>query len=276
MKKSLFIFLITFTILLSGCQKKEDMDMFTPSETELSTEENGESPEIESVDKEEGAEKITGSTSSIEINSVVDNEKDEERSKNDIYKEQMDLICQALSEEWSIDKYFENEISSLISNHYEGNALDNIGYALKDLDGDGKEELLISAVSKEASGGMLYDVYSAPNEKVIHVLSGHERNRYYLQWQEEGVYMIANEASNSAYNSAWYYYSLDDGDLELVQGVVFNAAEDEENPWYITYDEDWDTSNDAHDIDGTAESIIDAYKNSYTSLEYIPFSEYGI
>ena len=38
----------------------------------------------------------------------------------------------------------------------EGDPLDNVGYALEDLDGDGKAELLISAVSKEASGGMLY------------------------------------------------------------------------------------------------------------------------
>ena len=151
-----------------------------------------------------------------------------------------------------------------------------MGYALKDLDGDGKEELLISAVSKDASAGMLYDVYTAPNGKVEHVLSGHERNRYYLQWLEEGAYMIANEASNSAYNSAWYYYSMIDGQLELMQGVVFNAAEEENNPWYITYDEDWDVLNDTHDEDGMAESIIEANKRSYTTLEYIPFSTYGI
>ena len=164
----------------------------------------------------------------------------------------------------------------LIANHYEGNALDNVGYALKDLDGDGKDELIISAVSKEASGGMIYDVYSALNENVVHVISGHERNRYYLQWLEEGAYMIANEASSSAFNSAWYYYSLADGRLELMQGVVFNAEADEENPWFITYDEDWDVSNDTHDEDGIAELIVDAYAKSYTTLEYIPFSAYDI
>ena len=121
---------------------------------------------------------------------------------------------------------------------------------------------------------MLYDVYTASNGKVVHVLSGHERNRYYLQWLEEGAYMIANEASNSAYNSAWYYYSLNNGKLELMQGVVFNAAEDEDNPWFITYDEDWDASNDTHDEDGMAEAIIEANERSYTTLEYIPFSAY--
>lgn len=86
--------------------------------------------------------------------------------------------------------------------------------------------------------------------------------------------MIANEASNNAYNSAWYYYSVIEGKLELMQGVVFNAAEDENNPWFLTYDEDWDASNDTHDADGTAEAIIQAYTNSYTILEYTPFSAY--
>ncbi len=192
------------------------------------------------------------------------------------YKEQMELVYQALSEEWSVDKCFENEISSLITNHYDGNALKNVGYALEDLDGDGKEELLISAVSKDSSDGMLYDVYSAPDGKVVHVLSGHDRNRYYLQWLEEGAYMIANEASNSAFNSAWYYYSLTAGQLELMQGVVYNAEADENNPWFLTYDEDWDVSNDTHDVDGMAESIIEAYMRNYTTLEYIPFSDYDI
>ena len=88
--------------------------------------------------------------------------------------------------------------------------------------------------------------------------------------------MIANEASSSAFNSAWHYYSLADGRLELMQGVVFNAEADEENPWFITYDEDWDVSNDTHDEDGIAESIVDAYAKSYTTLEYIPFSAYDI
>ena len=61
-----------------------------------------------------------------------------------------------------------------------------------------------------------------------------------------------------------------------MQGVVFNVEADEDNPWFITYDEDWDVSNDTHDVEGIAESIIEAYAKNYTMLEYIPFSEYDI
>lgn len=251
MKKSIVILLVIVAMMSSGCQKKEEPVIVVPPKTEDSAE----------------------AKSDISVEETMESEV-AEAAEDDRYKEQLDLVYQALSQKWSLDQYFENQISSLIANHYEGNPLDNVGYALEDLDGDGKAELLISAVSKEASGGMLYDVYTAPEGEVVQLLSGHERNRYYLQWSEEGVYMIANEASNSAFNSAWYYYIVAEGKLELVQGVVFDAAEDEKNPWFLTNDEDWDASNDKHDTEGVAQSIIDAYRNSYTTLEYTPFSEY--
>lgn len=269
MKKSLVILLVAAAMVISGCQNKEEIEVVIPSTTDASTEEITEIPSKEIVQKEEKNKEVE---ETVEAAEEVEKEEISNRKEDNIYKEQMDLMYQALSSEWSVDQYFDNDISSLISNHYEGSPLDNVGYALEDLDGDGKEELLISAVSKEASGGMLYDVYTAPDGEVVHVLSGHERNRFYLQWLEEGTYMIANEASNSAFNSAWYYYSMIEGQLELMQGVVFNAAEDEENPWFITYDEDWDASNDTHDADGMAESIIEANTKLYTTLEYIPFS----
>ena len=271
-KRLVLLLLMTVARITTGCQNKEkEPEIVVPSTIEHSVEEKSENPPKESVQKEEQSKEDAGT---VEETEDVKNEEASDNGKENVYKEQMELVYQALSQEWSVDKYFENQISSLISKHYEGNALENVGYALKDLDGDGKEELLISAVSKDSSGGMLYDVYSAPNGNVVHVLSGHERNRYYLQWMEEGIYMIANEASNSAYNSAWYYYSLIDGQLELMQGVVFNVEEDENNPWFITYDTDWDISNDTHDVDGMAQSIIDAYTNSNIVLEYTPFSMY--
>lgn len=275
MKKRLVLLLIAMTMVLGGCGGKEKstetaVPSVSVSQTEESTEEQLE--EVQPIEKENN-ESIE-STNSVEEVVQVETEEITENNKVNVYKEQMGLVYKALSEKWDIGQCFDNDISSLISNHREDNPLDSVGYALEDLDGDGKDELLISAVSKDFSGGMLYDVYAAPNGEVIHVLSGHARNRYYLQWLEEGTYMIANEASNSAFNSAWYYYTLDGGQLKLSQGVVFNAAEDENNPWFSTYDTDWDSSNDTHDIDGVAEDIIESYTKQYTTLEYTPFSAY--
>ena len=245
MKKYIAIVCVSILAVLGGCQKAD---------------EKVETPDTSTIVQSE--------------TEIEEDEKTKDSAGENVYKEQMELVYLALSEEWSLEQCLDNNISSLISYNYEGNALDNVGYALKDLDGDGKEELLISAVSKDVSGGMLYDVYTTPNGEVIHLLSGHERNRYYLQWLEEGAYMIANEASNSAYNSAWYYYSLIDGQLEIMQGIVFDAEADEKNPWFITYDEDWDVSNDTPDEDDMAQDIIEANTNTYTTMEYIPFVQY--
>lgn len=271
MKKNLVLLLIAVAVMSSGCQSAEkEAVVIVPTKAETSTE-TGSDASTEAIAESQATAETRETAGSQES---VGNETVTEPAEDNVYKEQMDLVYQALSEKWSIDQYFDSQMSSLIANHYDGNPLDNVGFTLEDLDGDGKAELLISAVSEDASGGMLYDVYTAPDGEVVQVLSGHERNRYYLQWLEEGAYMIANEASNSAFNSAWYYYSVIDGKLELMQGIVFNAAEDEENPWFITYDEDWDASNDTHDTDGMAPSIIEAYTNQYTTLEYTPFSEY--
>ena len=141
--KKIVLLLVIVVVIICGWQiKKKNTEEVVTSQTDYSVEGSSEEPSGES-------------------------EKKEEKSKENVYKEQMDLVYQALSQEWSVDKYFENEISSLISNHYEENALENVGYVLKDLDGDGKDELIISAVSKDSSAGMIYDVYSGYGNVVL-------------------------------------------------------------------------------------------------------------
>lgn len=273
MKKRFVVLLMIAAMMISGCQAdKQEPGMTTPATAEPTIQEALEIPTEENTSAEET---IVESTETVP--EELPSEAPGDVVTNDaltVYAEQLNLIHQALTEQWSVDKYFDNDMSHLMANHYDGDALASIGYALLDLDEDGKDELIISAVDKNYAGGMLYDVYSAPNGEVIHVLSGHERNRYYLQDMENEGYAIANEASDSAWRSAWYYYSLGEGKLELTQGIIVNVEADADNPWFFTYDEDWDATNDTHDVDGIAESIVEAYTQSYMTLEYIPFSEY--
>lgn len=275
MKKRLVLLLTVITMVLGGCGDKEKTtETAVPSVSVSQTEENTEErlEEIKPIETE--SNEATESENSIEEVVQAETEEIAENNKVNVYKEQMDLVYKALSEKWEIDQCFDNDISSLISNHCDDNPLESVGYALEDLDRDGKDELLIGALDRDFDGGMLYDIYTEKDGEVVHVLSGHERNRYYLQWLEEGIYMIANEASNSAYSCAWYYYTLSDGELELIQGIVFDASEDEDNPWFMTDDTDWDVSNDTHDTDGIAESLVEVYTKQYTTLEYTPFSAY--
>ena len=274
MKKRFVVLLMLAAMMISGCQAKQEPEPTTPAAPDSSIQETLEIPTEENTSAEET---IVENTETVP--EELPSEAPDDAVTNDtlvVYAEQMNLIYQSLTEQWSADRYFDNDMSHLMANHYDGDALANVGYALVDLDGDGKDELIISAVDKTYAGGMLYDVYSAPNGEVIHVLCGHERNRYYLQDMEDEGYGIANEASDSAWRSAWYYYSLVDGKLELTQGIIVNMEADAENPWFFTYDEDWDVSNDIHDMDGIAESIIETYRQSYMTLEYTPFSAYNV
>lgn len=275
MKKRFVVLLMIAAMMISGCQAdKQEPEMTNPATIEPSVQETLEIPTEESISTEATIAETTDT-----IPEELPSEAPGDVVTNDaltVYAEQLNLIYQALTEQWSVDKYFDNDMSHLMANHYDGDALANVGYALLDLDGDGKDELIISAVDKDYAGGMLYDVYSAPNDEVVHILCGHERNRYYLQDMEDEGYGIANESSDSAWRSAWYYYSLVEGKLELTQGIIVNLEADAENPWFITYDEDWDVSNDTHDVDGMAESIIETYRQSYMTLEYVPFSTYNV
>ena len=67
---------------------------------------------------------------------------------------------------------------------------------------------------------------------------------------------------------------LMEGKLEVMQGIVFDAEADPENPWFMAYDLDWDVSNDEPIDEETANAILDNNRGHYTALEYFPYSLY--
>ena len=191
-----------------------------------------------------------------------------------IYAEPISLYKAALSAMWEEGKYFENDMSPLASYYYDANPLDNVGYALMDLNNDGCYELLIGAM-QDAQNPILFELWTwtqgsdAPTRLAV----SHAKNCYFLMYySEEGVYMIANEGSNGAANSAHHYYSLQDGGLAIMQGIVYDATADEANPWFMASDDDWDTSNDSPIDEQMALGIIDANTAAYILPEYTPFS----
>lgn len=98
------------------------------------------------------------------------------------------------------------------------------GYRIADLDGDGTDELLLG------EGNVVYDLYTVSDGSLLHVLSGWERNRYYLCENGE----IANESSSGAADSAWEYYAFDGLRLSLAEAVLYDGNRDPEHPWFYT------------------------------------------
>lgn len=189
------------------------------------------------------------------------------------YTHQLQRYYTALAEKWDEGKYYEHEMSALASYYLEGNPLDNVGFAFADMDKDGDLELMIGAIRNAQQDPAVFEIWTLVNGTPEMLVQSGYRNRYFVEHCEDGTWLVCNEASNSAANSAWQYYLLEADALNVQQAVVFDAVANEENPWFLASDDDWNTGNDTSIDENTAVSILDGHANAYAIPEYIPFSQ---
>lgn len=193
---------------------------------------------------------------------------------NEVYASQLQRYSTALTEGWEEGKYYENEMSALASYYSEGNPLENVGFAFADMDQDGTWELLIGGILNAQEDPAVFEIWTVSDGNPVMLVQSGYRNRYFVEHSlEDGVWLIANEGSNSAANSAWHYYRLEDGRLQVSEAVVFDALANETAPWFLASDGDWDTANDTPVDEQTALALIDGHRNAYTAVEYIPFGD---
>ena len=191
------------------------------------------------------------------------------------YADQIARYHTALSEKWDEGKYFDNNMSALPFYYYEGNPLENVGFGFVDLDNDGRLELIIGAIMNAEMDPAVFEIWTLVDGEPVMLAQGGTRNRYVLQHVEEDrMWYVVNEGSGSAFNHATYYLMLSEGKFEVVQGIVFDASVDEENPWFMTYDPDWDVSKGEPIDEATANAILDANRKLYTALELFPYIYY--
>lgn len=146
-----------------------------------------------------------------------------------------------------------------------------LGYLIEDLDKDGTEELIFGENSDPDSAydSVIYDLYTIDDGKLVHVLEGGERSRYYLC--ENG--MIAHEGSSSAATSVNAYYTFEGTELHLAEAVLYNGWDYEDNPWfYSTQTDSYYNVEDAEPVNAEqAQTIMEKYV--YEHLMFIPFVE---
>ena len=193
----------------------------------------------------------------------------------EIYAEQIGRYYVALAEQWTEGQYFEAGMSPLPAYYYEGDALANVGFAYQDLNNDGQDELIIGTILNADQDPSVIEVWTIVDGAPVMLAQGGYRNRYVMQYvQEDNMWYVTNEASNSAASSGTYSLMLMDGELVVTQGIIFDATVDENNPWYMTYDLDWDVSNDEPVDEDMANAILENERRYYTALEYIPYNLY--
>lgn len=261
MKKHLLSVVLIFAIfaMLAGCGNATNVETIateTPSTIETSAAEVA----TESVQLPTEEEDIVyeGDASSYYIDVA--------------YTEQIARYHTALSEKWDEGKYFDNDMSALPYYYYEGNPLDNVGFGFVDLDNDGHWELVIGAILNAGQDPAVFEIWTLVDGEPVMLAQGGSRNRYVLEYvEEDNMWYVVNEGSSSAFSHATYYLMLNEGKLEVIQGIVFDASADEQNPWFLTYDMDWDVSNDEPIDEETANAILESNRKLYTALEYFPY-----
>ena len=187
------------------------------------------------------------------------------------YREILESYKKAGQEKWDAEKLIEKGHSYLYKNLYEGDPLENIGYYINDINGDGRLELLIVPVNTSFDGyDNILDLYTLKDGKAALVLQGGERNAYYLT--KDGN--ISNVGSASAAQTAYYLYELKNSNILLKEGIIFDAAFDQANPWFLTSDEDFDASNDTPVSEDEAMKKIQEYEDNYAGIPWTILKNY--
>lgn len=163
-----------------------------------------------------------------------------------LYGPTLELYRQAIRETWDRIKLESKQLTYMVGFQNSGEVL---GYALSDLDGNQTPELLVG------DGTVLYELYTIWEGEVVQLLSGAERNAYWLT--DDGV--IGNNASNGAASSIYSYYRLSGRNLVIDRRVFLDSRLDEENPWFKGYGS---IDNAEQITEQEARTIIDSYVRS--------------
>lgn len=143
-----------------------------------------------------------------------------------------------------------------------------LGYLIKDIDGNGTDELIFGGNAEESTSwydGIIYDIYTISDGELVHVLDGWERNRYFLC--ENGS--IANEGSGSAFDGTHAYFTLKGAELLLIESVIWNQDQWANDTYYYTTESQYDTEN----AEIISKEQADAIKGKYVyeHIVFIPF-----
>ena len=267
MKKTLLTITAVLLLLsmLGGCSKPQAEAPIATEPSTVSVEPTTESTAEPETTEAPSDETIPAETEGNTASNFSDNP----------YDQPIGRYYTAITAQWNEDTYFENEMSALAAYYYEGNALDNIGFAFIDLDGNQTKELVIGAIQNAELDPLVFEVWTLLNGEPTLLAQSGSHNRYYLQYaDEDALWYLSYEVENGAANHGVYCLQMFDGNLEVSQGVIFDAVSNEDAPWFMAYDLDWDVSNDMPIDEDLAGDLMDANRRLYITAEYIPYSQY--
>ena len=181
-----------------------------------------------------------------------------------LYNDILEKHITAIKEKWDSIKLEQEHMS------YMYNVTDKIGYTYYDVNADGIDELLIGEIADGNWKGVIYDIYTMVDRKPQHVISGGNRDRYYVCDNA----FICNEYSSGALESGMRVYNLVENSTELFPQVSFkyDGYVNKAKPWFLSYgggaqDDKWEN---------VSEELFNERKKTfekYERFEFIPLSK---
>lgn len=118
-----------------------------------------------------------------------------------VYAELLDTYVTALNEKWDGSALMKQGLNLLALDLYDGAPLNNIGYAVLDIDGNGTEELVIGTTANVTDGfygKVIFDLYTLGQDNAcIQVFSSSARNRYFYAGGQLFVDLGSSSADDS-------------------------------------------------------------------------------
>ncbi len=148
----------------------------------------------------------------------------------DIYK---DIKADFISLFDNTDKEFDGAIgvSEIINQRGKSEALDVIGYAVKDLSGDDIPEFIVGVIDEDNKGSEILALYTVKDEKPVFVFESMTRSAYFLMNDGNLFYQGSAGAIYSIFGS----YALTENGAELVCNDYWFTYEKDKTSYEIGY-----------------------------------------
>lgn len=149
---------------------------------------------------------------------------------NDIYK---DIKADFISLFDNTDKEFDGAIgvSEIINQRGKNEALDVIGYAVKDLSGDNIPEFIVGFIDEDNKGSEILALYTVKDEKPAFVFESMTRSAYFLMNDGNLFYQGSAGAAYSIFGS----YAISENGAELICNDYWFTYEKDKTSYEIGY-----------------------------------------
>lgn len=165
-------------------------------------------------------------TKIVEFTPFLKNSAETDDGMHAAYQEILNKYTRAIAEGWGGERCSQEDISIILRDI---ESLDSLGYALMDLDVNGVEELILACDDESQT---VLDLYTLVDGELVHVLSGWERNSYFLR---DGN-LIFNIGTESGSCTNYVFSHLSGGELIQEEVIRFDTLRDMENPWFMGSD----------------------------------------